>query len=93
MPVQKMETRITVRVQPNASRNEVVAITGDILKIKIAAPPVEGKANRRLIEFLSERLNVSKSRLSVLKGENGRNKVIAIEGLDRAEVLRRLSAL
>jgi len=92
MPVPARQTRITVRVYPNASRNEVAGFTGDVLKVKIAAPPVDRKANKKLVDFLSECLNVSKSRLSIVKGETGRNKVIAIEGLDRAEVVKRLSS-
>ena len=79
-------TRITVRVQPNAKRNEVVRFEDDVLYIKIAAPPVKGKANAVLLTFLSDTLGVSKSRLSIEKGATSRIKVITIEGMSQEEV-------
>jgi uncharacterized protein len=93
MPAPVSQTKITVQVQPRASRNEVAGFIDGVLKVKIAAPPVEGKANKKLVEFLSECLGVSKSRLNIVKGEKGRNKVIAIEGLGWEEVVKRLSSL
>lgn len=86
-------TKITVQVHTNARRNEVVGFTEGVLMVKIAAPPVAGKANKKLVEFLSECLGVSKSRLSIVKGVTGRNKIIAIEGLDREEVVKRFTSL
>lgn len=83
---------ISVRVQPRASRNEVTGQENGVWKIRIMAPPVEGKANKKLIEFMSERLGVSKSRIEIVKGETGRNKVVAIEGLERGEVSKRLQS-
>lgn len=84
------QSKIVVQVHANASRNEVVGMVGGVLKVKIAAPPVEGKANKRLIEFLCARLEVSKSRISIIKGETSRNKIIVVEGLDGDEVMKRL---
>jgi len=81
---------INVQVQPNASRNEVVGFEGDVLRVKIAAPPVKGKANRELIDFLSKRLGVSKGRITIEKGLTSRRKVIAIEGLSQDEIAKRL---
>ena len=57
--------RITARVQPNASRNEVLGFKDDVLLIRIAAPPIKGKANRELITFLSDILGVNKSNLTI----------------------------
>lgn len=85
------QTRIMVQVISSASRNQVVGLVNDILKVKIAAPPVEGKANKKLIEFLSDCLGISKSRLNIAKGETSRKKVVVIEGLDGEEVRKRLS--
>jgi uncharacterized protein (TIGR00251 family) len=84
--------RITVRVQPNAKRNEVVRFEDGVLFIKITAPPVKGKANQALIAFLSDNLGVSKSRLSIEKGTTNRTKVITIEGMKQEEVLVYLRA-
>jgi uncharacterized protein (TIGR00251 family) len=77
---------ITVRVQPNAKRNEVVRFEDGILHIKIAAAPVKGKANAALLSFLSDILGVSRSHLSIEKGVTSRRKVIAIEGISHDEV-------
>ncbi|MNL74019.1 hypothetical protein D3C87_1995710 [compost metagenome] len=52
------------------------------LKIKLTAPPVDGKANECLIEFLSDTLNVPKRAVHILKGDTGRNKVVEVDGLD-----------
>jgi len=60
--------------------------------VKIAAPPEKGKANRELIDFLSRVLVVKKASISIVKGETGRNKLIAIAGLDPDEIIKRLSA-
>jgi len=89
--VERQES-ITVQVQPNARRNEVLGFKDDILHVKIAAPPVKGKANRELIELLSQILGVSKGGITIERGITGRRKVIAIAGLDREQIVARLGA-
>lgn len=84
------ETRISLHVYPNAPRNEVVGFSDGVLAVKVAAPPLKGKANRELVAFLSQLLGVSKSRLAILKGHTSRNKLIAVSGLSQEEVLQRL---
>ncbi|MBN2568515.1 MAG: YggU family protein [Deltaproteobacteria bacterium] len=69
-----------VRVLPRASRCEIVGIQGDALKIKITAPPVDGKANDECIKFLSDRLGIKKARISIIAGQASKNKKIAISG-------------
>jgi uncharacterized protein (TIGR00251 family) len=78
-------------VHPNASRNEVTGFTDGVLHIRIAAPPVKGKANRELTAFLSKALGVSKGSLAIVKGHTSHNKVIAIDGLSQEDVINRLS--
>jgi uncharacterized protein (TIGR00251 family) len=87
----KNETRITVRVHPSAHKNEILDFADGVLRVKVAAPPVRDKANKELIAFLSQVLDVNKNNLSILKGYTSRNKIIAIEGLSREEVMKRLS--
>ena len=82
---------VTIHVQPNASRNEVVGFEDGVLRVKIAAPPVKGKANRELIAFLSKLLGISKSSITIEKGLTSRRKVINIEGLSQAEAIKRLT--
>lgn len=81
---------ITIQVQPNARRNEVLGFEDGILHVKIAAPPVKGKANRELIEFLSQLLGVSKGSINIERGITGRRKVIAIAGYDPDKIIERI---
>jgi hypothetical protein len=70
---------IRVRVIPRAGRDEIVGlIGGEALKIRIQAPPVEGKANARLIKYLSREWKISRADLTVLSGETGRSKRLGI---------------
>jgi hypothetical protein len=71
---------IKVRVIPNAKRNEVVGRIGSILRVKVSAPAVEGKANEELCFFLSEFFDVRRSMVFLRKGERGREKTIEICG-------------
>lgn len=76
-----------VLVQPCSSRTEIVGpAEGGALKIKVTAPPREGKANRELIKFLSKLFGVAKSRIAILSGESSRNKRIFISEISSAEV-------
>lgn len=76
-----------VRVLPRSSRNEIVGEAEGVLKIKLTAPPVEGAANKALIEFLSGKLKVAKSRISIITGQSGRSKVVAVAGITQADFL------
>jgi len=82
---------VPVRVHPGARRNEVLGFRNGVLEVKIAAPPEKGKANKELIDFLSKLLEVSQSCLAILRGQTSRSKLIAINGLSREEVMKRLS--
>ena len=93
LKMKKEGARITVQVQPGASRNQVTRYTDGVLHVQIAAPPVRGKANRELIEFLSDILGVSRGRLSIEKGHTSRRKVIAVEGMGEGEVARVIGGL
>ena len=90
MPIQK--TIISIRVFPNAARNEIAGFTDDILRVKIAAPPLKGKANKELLSFLCRLLAVSKDRVSIAKGYTARNKTIAIDGMSKESALGLLLA-
>jgi len=79
-----------MQIQPNARRNEVLGFEYGVLRVKIAAPPVKGKANRELIDFLSKLLGVSKGSITIEKGLTSRRKLVMIEGLSQAEVTKRL---
>jgi len=79
-----------VRVVPRANRNEIVGVQGDTLKVRLTAPPVEGKANEALVAFLAQRLGVRKSQVEVVAGGTSRRKMIRVIGLSPQEVEERL---
>ncbi len=84
---------LAVRVTPRASRNEIVALLEDgTIKVRIAAPPSDNEANETLIAFLSEVLGVPKSRLDIVAGLNGRDKLISIMDMDAQTAHQRILA-
>ena len=82
--------RLSVRVVPGASKNEVTSVNGT-WKIRLTAPPVEGKANRALIEFLAKKLDISSSALELVSGASSRSKMVAVSGLSPEEINQRLA--
>ncbi len=79
-----------VRVVPRSSRNQIVGVEGEALKIKLTAPPVEGAANTALIEFVAEWLDVRRSAVSIIRGDKTRNKLVHVKGVTREQVLGRV---
>ena len=69
---------LRVRVQPKASRDEFCGLQGEALKVRITAPPVDGKANAHLIKFLAKQFGVAKSSITLISGESGRDKRLRI---------------
>ena len=82
-----------VRVVPGASKNEVAGIQDGALKVKLTAPPVEGKANRACVDFLAGLLGLRRSALAITSGEKSRKKTVSVEGIARAELEARLRGL
>jgi len=81
-----------LHVHPNAARNELVGFSEGVLRVRVAAPPVKGKANKELIAFLARKLGLSKGDLTILRGHTSRHKLISIAGLTREELNQRLSS-
>ena len=82
--------RIHVRVVPRASRNGAQGLLGDAIKIRLQAPPVEGKANLALIAFLADALHIPSRNVELLHGETGRNKTVLIRNTTESEVRKAL---
>ena len=82
--------RIRVRVQPGAKRDELVGLLEEVPHIKLAAPPVEGRANKSLMRFLSDLLDVPKQSIRVVTGTSSRDKLVEVEDLGKDEILGRL---
>lgn len=76
---------LQLRISPNASKNEIIKTT-DGIKIKITAQPIDGKANKALIEFLSKQFKVPKSYFEILKGETSKDKTVLINNIDTAKI-------
>jgi len=81
--------RFAVRVQPRAARSEIAGPHGDALKVRLAAPPVDGAANDALIELIADALGVARRNVQIVGGERSRSKVVEVVGVD-SESVRRL---
>ena len=81
---------INVRVQPGTSRDEVVGWEGEVLKLRLRARAIEGKANTSLMEFLAEALGLRPRQVELVRGERSREKVVAVDLPSLEEVLKRL---
>lgn len=81
-----------MHVQPNARANAVAGLHGDALKVKIASPPVDDKANAALVDFLHDLLDVPAAMIRVRRGAHGRRKIVEIVNAEAA-LLTRLKAL
>ncbi|HEX6643036.1 MAG TPA: DUF167 domain-containing protein [Gemmatimonadales bacterium] len=82
--------RIAVRVQPRASRSEVAGLHGEQVRIRLAAPPVDGAANEALVRFLADLLGVPARRVTLAAGHASRSKVVRVEGIDAGAAARKL---
>jgi len=80
---------IAVHAVPRAAQDAVQGLHGDTLKIRLHAPPVDGKANEALISFLSKRLNIPKNNITLKSGLNQRRKIISISGISKSEIEKR----
>ena len=83
---------IPVRVAPRAGRTALDGVVEGALRVRLAAPPVEGAANRALVEFLAALLGVPKRDVAVVRGERGRQKLVQVRGLDADQVRQCLRA-
>lgn len=86
------ETAITLKIHlhPRASRNGIDGVHGDALKVRVTAPPLEGRANKAVQKFLAEHLGIPPARIAIIAGQRSREKLVRVSGLSRAEVERAL---
>jgi len=80
--------RFSVRVQPRASRSEVCGVHGDALKVRLAAPPVDGAANDALVALLADELAIARRAIRIVAGGSSRSKTVEVEGIDPDSVER-----
>lgn len=82
--------RINVYVQPRASKTAVVGMHDGCVKIRLAAPPVDGAANAALVEFVADQLGVAKSRVRLMAGLTSRRKTVEVDGVTAAQLVEAL---
>ena len=82
---------VALHVVPRARATAVAGLHGDAVKIRVAAPPVDGAANAELVRFLAAQLNVPAARVTIVGGASGRRKTVAVEGMSGEEIKRRLA--
>ena len=87
----KTRARFAVKVLPRAKKTELAEKVGDLYKLRLAAPPVDGKANDACVRFFAERFRVTQSSVRIVQGLTNRTKVIEIDGMDLMEVERILA--
>lgn len=81
---------ISVKIVPRSSKNQIVGWQGEVLKIKIKSPPVDGEANAELLRFLAEKLDIAKNKIEIIKGQNAKNKLLRIYKPDILAKLKRI---
>ncbi len=81
---------LDVWVQPRASRDEVAGVQGDALKLRVAAPPVEGEANEAVVRLLAKATGLPRTAVEIVRGRSGRRKTVRLQGLEVAEARSRL---
>ena len=86
-------TLLRVRVTPGARKSEIAGEAGGRLRVRLQAPPVEGKANRELTKFIAKALGLKKNRVSLAGGEKSREKTLLLEGLDLPDARNRLKSV
>lgn len=74
--------QIEVRLRPRGSKDELLGMRDGVLQARVTAPPVDGKANKALCKLIAKRVGVAPSRVSVVRGEKSREKVVRVEGID-----------
>ena len=80
--------RITVRVAPRASKSMIEGVKDGVLRVRLAAPPVEGAANEELIRVIANAFDVPKRAVSIARGERAKTKLVDIDGVTPADVIR-----
>jgi len=88
--MKEVSITLKVRLQPRASRDGIDGLHADALKVKVTAPPVEGRANKAVKKLLAEQLGISPSQIEIIAGERSREKLLRISGISRAEMERAL---
>lgn len=88
----EVSVQLRVRVTPRSSRDEIVGWQEGVLRVRVQAVPVGGRANEAVVRLLADALGLARSAAEVVRGQRGRDKTVRVVGLDEAEVKKRLAA-
>ena len=93
IPIQEASGSVTfaVKIHPRAKKNAITGELGDVLKLSLTAPPVDGKANDACIEFFAKFLKVPRASVTIASGQTSRTKIIRVVGLSAEEVRKRIA--
>ena len=86
------KTEIIIKLLPRSSRSQIMGRDGEVYKIKVTSPPVDGKANRELISLISKKLGIPKSSIEIVSGKTSRMKVLRLQGIEKESVVSLLEA-
>ena len=84
--MEKDSVIIKLKISPNSSKNEIIKSENDV-KVKITAQPIENKANKALVEFLSQKLKVAKSNIEIVRGETSKEKTLLFKNVSSDKIL------
>lgn len=82
---------LALHIQPGAKKTELCGLHGEALKIRLRAPPVDGKANEALLAFVADSLGVTRARVTLVAGQTSRSKRVAVDAISLEQVLQRLT--
>ena len=80
-------------IHPRSANNKICGLQDEYLKIHITSPPVDGNANKMCVKFLAKILSVSQSKITIVSGQNGRKKIIRIDGMNTSEFLKKIPSI
>ena len=83
-------TTLKIHLLPRASRDEICGLQGDAIKVKVTAPPIEGKANMALQKFIAKKLHLASSQVEIMAGQRSREKILRISGVTQEDVEKAL---
>jgi uncharacterized protein len=82
---------LRVRLQPGASRSEIAGERDGAILVRVTAPPIEGRANEALRKLIAKRLGVARGRVTIVRGQRARDKVVRIDGVEEGEARKALA--
>ena len=87
------KTDIKIKLLPRSSQSKIMGKEGDVYKVKVNSPPVEGEANKELISLISKRLGIPKGRVEIVAGKTSRIKVVRVLGVDDQHVIKMMDVV